>query len=1196
MSDCKRVDLHLHSDLSDGHLSPEQLVRSLSKARVQCAALTDHDSIDGLVRFRRAAEGHGIAVISGVELFAKFHDESIHLLAYGFAEDDARIRALTRASLPVDKAVHRLHAAGAKVFLAHPIHLTSDMEVLEAHLRELRDSGIDGIEALHAPHTPEEQAALVALAERLDLLVVAGSDFHGPSFDGSGSCGVDMPVEHWRRFRKALGDSPSGARRFTLPPLRPVAMDWRRFLLGIVLPSVLTIALFLVVLFAVLVPTMERSLLARKRETIRELTNTAWSILAEYEREVEVGRLTREEAQGLAIERIRHMRYGPDGKDYFWITDMHPRMVMHPYREDLDGTDLSDFTDPNGVPLFVEFVQVVREQQSGYVNYVWQWKDQPDRLVPKESYVRGFEPWQWIIGTGVYLDDVNREIASITGRMVNWSVFVALVVGGLLLIIAQQSLRIERRRRGAEADLHLSHEKFRTLAESASEGTLVVLEQRCAYANRTMLDMLGHTEEGLPLLDIHEVLVVDDGQGGIEKIDKLLASDGAQGACEVSLVRHDGTTFPALVTPTRVIIGEREGLVLHARDMSRHSALIAELGASRDRLRALAESIDLGVFCVALDSTGSIVELNGAARRLFGWDEGEPISIGLRDLLDDAGAYEHLVHRITEHRVIRGTTFAMRRTDGTPITVSLSAVLVEDESEGGSESSSGRVPRCDGIIEDVTKHHRIDLDREAMIAQLQTSLLFLNEPVRESAQPLHLCALDTTAEQVAALMVRHATSAIGVGSPEWGVIGIVTESDLCTRLLASRASSSLSIFRIMTSPVHDVSESAPICEAITRMREFGTRHLLVRGVDGRCTGLIRDCDLVRLDRHSATVLTRDIRSAASFDDLVHCQERLAPLVGSLVDAGVLPNSIARMVTLIGDAVTERVIEIAIEELGPPPTRFAFMTLGSGGRAEQTLRTDQDNGIIYEDPPEDESERVAAWFVKLGQVVCDELHRAGYAWCKGEMMARNPRWTQPLSQWRQLFSRWILEPDAQELLQFSIFFDGRSCGGAEALVADLHSHIQTTLQNQPPFFVHLAKNTLQCKLPIGMFGKLVTGSAGAAPHTFNIKEAMLPIVSFARLGALQHGISATNTIDRLDRLCAQGALREDFHRELVQVYSHMMQLRLRHQVLAVRAGQPPENAIDVRSLTHFEVAMLKQAFSQITAMQRKVSSDYLGGGA
>jgi signal transduction histidine kinase len=183
--------------------------------------------------------------------------------------------------------------------------------------------------------------------------------------------------------------------------------DWRWFALRIVLPSVLVILSFITLLFAVLIPTLEESLLARKREMTSELTNSAWSILAEYEKEVTDGRLTMAEAQASAIERIKYLRYGAEGKDYFWITDMHPRMVMHPYRPDLDGQELTGFTDQNGVRLFVEFATMVRERDHGYVNYVWQWKDDPDRLEAKQSYVRGFTPWGWVIGTGIYVEDVR---------------------------------------------------------------------------------------------------------------------------------------------------------------------------------------------------------------------------------------------------------------------------------------------------------------------------------------------------------------------------------------------------------------------------------------------------------------------------------------------------------------------------------------------------------------------------------------------------------------------------------------------------------------------------------------------------------------------------------------------------------------------------------------------------------------------
>ena len=180
----------------------------------------------------------------------------------------------------------------------------------------------------------------------------------------------------------------------------------------IFLPTFTAIALLLAAFWGIILPSVERTLLERKREMIRELTNSAWSILASYHRDEQSGLLTREQAQAQAIAPIQALRYGPEGKDYFWIQDLQPRMIMHPYRTDLNGQDLSGITDPRGAPIFVEFAALVQRSGEGTIDYVWQWKDDPARLEPKESYVRGFAPWGWVIGTGMYTDDVNQEIAA----------------------------------------------------------------------------------------------------------------------------------------------------------------------------------------------------------------------------------------------------------------------------------------------------------------------------------------------------------------------------------------------------------------------------------------------------------------------------------------------------------------------------------------------------------------------------------------------------------------------------------------------------------------------------------------------------------------------------------------------------------------------------------------------------------------
>ena len=243
------------------------------------------------------------------------------------------------------------------------------------------------------------------------------------------------------------------------------------FFMKIIFPTILAISLFIVVIFAVIVPAFETNSLNHKREMIRRLTESAWSVLQRYHQAQQQGALTAQAARQQAIEEIRHLRYGPDGKDYFWINDMEPVMLMHPYRPELEGKNLSDYRDRKGKKLFVAFADVARKEKQGYVDYTWQWKDDPNRDVPKLSYVKAFEPWGWIIGTGIYFEDVKEEIARLTGRLIHISLGITVIIFLLLIFITQQSFRIERQRQKAQNDLHESREKYRTLVEAATEGT-----------------------------------------------------------------------------------------------------------------------------------------------------------------------------------------------------------------------------------------------------------------------------------------------------------------------------------------------------------------------------------------------------------------------------------------------------------------------------------------------------------------------------------------------------------------------------------------------------------------------------------------------------------------------------------------------------------------------------------------------------
>ncbi|MBN1533983.1 MAG: cache domain-containing protein [Spirochaetes bacterium] len=242
----------------------------------------------------------------------------------------------------------------------------------------------------------------------------------------------------------------------------------------IILPGFITITLFIIAIYLIAIPRIEEDYLDSKKEMVQELTRTVWNLLKEYESRVQSGELTRGDAQQRAIKRIRNLRYGKMNREYFWINDMHPNMIMHPYRTDLEGKDISDFADPRGKRLFVEFVKVVREHNSGFVMYMWQLHDKSDLIVPKLSFVMGFAPWGWIIGTGIYIEDIRERIAAIRDSLnkVFFIIFLCLTV--ISVFIITQGILGEKRRRQAEGALLKSEQLLRNIVEFLPDATLVI--------------------------------------------------------------------------------------------------------------------------------------------------------------------------------------------------------------------------------------------------------------------------------------------------------------------------------------------------------------------------------------------------------------------------------------------------------------------------------------------------------------------------------------------------------------------------------------------------------------------------------------------------------------------------------------------------------------------------------------------------
>lgn len=1247
MNDTIPVNFHCHSMFSDGHQTPEALAANLASAGVRYAALTDHDSLEGLPRFQEALKKRDVACLPGVEITTQFRGREAHLLGYGLnpqdpdlaatlfslrqmrdldvhsiagslrkigvnrplgSEDTPAVSAAPNGRLEIGEAIDLIHRAGGRAFWAHPLLYESDLAQLDECVAELKTKGIDGLEAIYASFSESQRADLRHLAQKHDLLVSAGTDFHATNGVGSHTYAIEMPREAWIPLRAALfssptfaADNPTAGKPPTdqphsirqpapaSPPEKPPPFRRRSYGLRIFVPTLTVIVLFLAAIWGIILPSVEQSLLDRKREMIQELTNSAWSILASYERDEQNGLLTREQAQSLAVTRIQSLRYGPEGLDYFWIQDMQPRMIMHPYREDLNGQPLLSVTDPRGVPIFVEFADLVRRQGQGYIDYVWQWKDDPLRLEPKESYVKGFEPWGWVIGTGLYIDDVHAEIARIERNVINTSLAISGAVILLLLFILQQSLRIEHERQEVLDTLRESTERYHTLIEATTEGTLLILDEHrigfgpigfgCRYANPTFLNMTGYTARQLEFLELDDLLPREaDNQPLWDRLEQRAGEPIADGDTFDGVLQHaDGPFMECVLTLNPIVFAGQRGFILIVRDLARQSALLADVSV----LRA-AQSLPVGIFRARAARRAALLEMNAAARAFF--TDPQP---ALADLFSDNAEFELLLQTLQRSGEVNKHLIHIETSDAAARFLALSARLVRDD--------QSQTAYIDGIVEDVTAARRQEAGREALIEKYQSSLLFLHEPISSLGRDAVICDMHTRIAQLAHLMTARNVTAALVASQKTTIIGIVTDHDLRARVLAKDVSLDAPIHTIMSAPLAKISESALIYEALLRMEERGVRHLAVEDRDGQIVSVIESKALVQFQRYGPIVLTREISRAATPTEVAHHAQRTSPLVKALMDSSARPRYVTNMLASICDATTERLVQLAIEELGPPPTAFAFIAMGSQGRQEQTLVTDQDNGIIFASPAAADLPRVSDYFLRLGRQVCDGLNRAGYPLCRGGVMASNPRWCRSLPDWVSGFEAWVHKSTPQEIMELSIFFDFRTVYGDTELTHALRRAIHPILLGESAFFHHFAQNALTFKPPFRLLGNIYL-SGGAIEHAgeINLKDAMMPMVSFARLYALRHGINQTHTLERIEALSERGLILPSSRDEIVASYDFLMQLRLQTQIAAIQTERQPQNIIHPDRLGYIQQELLKQAFAQIAAVQKKVSYDFLGG--
>jgi CBS domain-containing protein len=453
------------------------------------------------------------------------------------------------------------------------------------------------------------------------------------------------------------------------------------------------------------------------------------------------------------------------------------------------------------------------------------------------------------------------------------------------------------------------------------------------------------------------------------------------------------------------------------------------------------------------------------------------------------------------------------------------------------------------------------------------------------SRPALVTEADATVRSVAELMAEERVSSVLVRAD--GGFGIVTDRDLRTKVVAQGLSVSLPVRDIMSFPVHSVPPEALVEQVLLEMLERGIHHLPIVDHRGRLLGVLTDTDVLGLERRRPFVLRTRIERAATIDEVAGLGRDLPESVATLIAARVDPVDIGQIVALIVDALTERLLQLAIAELGVPPAPWSWIALGSEARREQALKTDQDHALAYDGGRESDDE----YFAELAERVVQGLEASGIPRCRAGVIASEPPWRRPLSEWEGIFDRWMQARDPERVALTTIAFDYRAVAGTLEAEPALDRAVGSA-RDRPQFLRRVARTALDFRPPLGFRESFVVLKEGEHAGTLDLKQrGLMPVVDLARLFALAGGVPARRTIDRLRGVEEAGVIDEETRSGLEEAYRVILTARVEHQARQMAAGESPDNFVDPGELGPIERARLKDAFGVIGHVQRDVAREY-----
>jgi len=361
---------------------------------------------------------------------------------------------------------------------------------------------------------------------------------------------------------------------------------------------------------------------------------------------------------------------------------------------------------------------------------------------------------------------------------------------------------------------------------------------------------------------------------------------------------------------------------------------------------------------------------------------------------------------------------------------------------------------------------------------------------------------------------------------------------------------------------------------------------------GRLAGVVSEKDLFSLQRVGVTQISATIRAAGDLDGLRRAGEDIRQLGHNMLAQGVGAEQLTQILSTLNDLLTLRVIELECAAGGPCRHSFCWLAFGSEGRLEQTLATDQDNGIIFAAEEGEDPGPIRAGFLQMAERINRALDACGFPLCRGGIMAMNPKWCLSLEEWKGVFGRWIEAGDPEALLNASIFFDFRPLYGQAGLAEALRDWLLARTTATPRFLHQMAANALRNRPPLGLVRDFVVASEGEHADTLDLKlNGATPFVDAARVFALAAGSGATGTAARLRAAGPRLAVPEAEIEAWIAAFYFIQMLRLRRQHEESEEGRAMDNRINPDRLNDLDRRILKEAFRQARKLQARMAMDY-----